>query len=101
MTYELSPNVVSILQAVGLSVTDLPYLTENEILALDTALSVVFSELPALPAVVTVTLIEKGFIMPLLWQPFEYFSHDDIVNLIWQFQEYIYETVIKSHRSVV
>jgi hypothetical protein len=101
MTYELSPNVVSILEAVGLSVMDLPYYTENEILALDTALSLVFSELPVLPSVVTITLIEKGFSKPMLWQPFEYFSHDDIVNVVWQFQEAIYETMMKSYRNAV
>jgi len=101
MTYELSPNVVSILQAVGLSVMDLPYYTENEILALDTALSLVFSELPALPSVVTITLIEKGFSKPVVWQPFEYWPDDEIVNLIWQFQEAIYETIIKSYRNAV
>lgn len=87
---------LSVLQAFGLDWNDVPTLYPNEWVALDKALALVLSEVPKLNSLVVMALFERGFINLKVWEPFEHFSHGDVVNTIWQFQEAIREAIVES-----
>jgi hypothetical protein len=82
----------------GISWDNVPDLSATEELALDTALSLVLSSVPKFDySPLFMTMIELGVVSPVVWQPFEDFSKDDLVNTIWQFQEAIHETIMKAN----
>ena len=62
--------------------------------ALECALSLVLSDYPKswIPELV-VEATRAGICVP--WQPFECFGYEDLYNIIWQFQEAIYEAMLK------
>lgn len=77
----------------------MPYsLDRNERIALASAMRLVLSEydIMRLPEIVVEEIFAEGTSNALVWQPFEHLSNIDVYNIIWQFQETIYEAMCKS-----
>ena len=75
-----------------LNVESLAVLNIREQDALECALSLVLSDYPKswIPE-----LVVEALDICVPWQPFESFSSEDLYNIVWQFQEAIYETMLK------
>jgi hypothetical protein len=77
----------------------MPYsLDYNERIALASAMKLVLSQYDttAPPEIVVEEIFAEGTRNCLVWQPFEDLSNIDVYNIIWQFQETIYEAMCAS-----
>ncbi len=77
----------------------MPYTLDfNERLALSTAMGLVLSDFDSMspPEVVVEEIFAEGTRNALVWKPFEDLSNIDVYNIIWQFQEAIYEAMCAS-----
>jgi hypothetical protein len=76
----------------------MPYsLDYNERIALASAMKLVLSEYDTMtpPEIVVEGIFDTSSYF-LSWQPFEHLNNEDLYNLIWQFQETIYEAMCAS-----
>jgi hypothetical protein len=77
----------------------MPYsLDYNERIALASAMKLVLSEYDTMtpPEIVVEEIYAANTLSFLAWKPFEDYSSEDLYNLIWQFQETIYEAMCAS-----
>ena len=80
----------------------MPYsLDHNERIALNAAMSLVLSQFDTdtAPEVVVEDIFAEGTRNAIVWKPFEDLSNVDVYNIIWQFQETIYEAMCASDFS--
>jgi hypothetical protein len=76
----------------------MPYsLDHNERIALASAMKLVLSvyDTTAPPEIVVEDIFAKDTDI-IVWRPFEEYSNTDVYNIVWQFQETIYEAMCAS-----
>ena len=77
-------------------------LDHNERIALHTAMTLVLShfDTDTSPEIVIEDIFAEGTRNAIVWKPFEDLSNVDVYNIIWQFQEAIYEAMCASDFSL-